>query len=55
MNFEQNAQRAGCPRLARRVRRHGHFATLRYCAKRGVPIELALYIFAGRNTAPGIV
>lgn len=46
---EQCAMRAGCTLLARRIRRCGHWATLRYCAKRGVPLELALFIFAGRR------
>ena len=45
----QCAMRAGCTLLARRIRRCGAYATMRYCAKRGVPLELALYIFAGRR------
>ena len=50
---EQCAMRAGCTLLARRIRRCGHWATLRYCAKRGVPLDLALFIFAGRRMRRG--
>lgn len=49
LSAEQNAIRAGCTLLARRIRRCGTYATLRYCAKQGISLELALFIFAGRN------
>ena len=43
------ALRAGCTLLARRVKHCGTYATIRYCAKQGIPLELALFIFAGRR------
>jgi len=46
---EQCALRAGCTLLARRVKHCGTYATIRYCAKQGIPLELALFIFAGRR------
>ena len=38
------------PRVASRVRRTGFRATILYFKNRGLTLDQALYLFAGRNT-----